>query len=128
MSLTAVGVAQTNWVVQADNSTAMPSLAAAVAATSEGDVIRILGSVAWVGGTLTITKSCRIVGNPVLGGSSVLFAYAQGALLVQLAPTREQSQARRGADPGLIQCDEVAKLLASRCSSTNASRRASRKA
>jgi hypothetical protein len=81
-------VAQTTWIVQADNSTAMPSLAAAVAAASDGDVIRILDSVVWVGGTLAITKSLRIVGDPVLGGSSVLFAYAQGALLVQLASTQ----------------------------------------
>lgn len=67
--------AQTTWIVETGNPSALPTLAAAVAAASDGDVIRIRNPFENVAG-LTIDKSLRIVGegNSGFGVEATLLA------------------------------------------------------
>ena len=86
--------AQTTWIVEAGNPTALPTLAAAVTAAVDGDTIVIRHAGEWVVGPILLTKSLRIIGNTATGGAPSLAFFAGGlfgvgGLDIQIAAGKE---------------------------------------
>src|SRR5262245_16214398 len=87
--------AQTTWIVEYGNPTAMPTLAAAVAAAADGDTIVIRQAMEFIIGAIPITKSLHIFGKTATGGApGVWFATyigggPPGRLDIQIAAGKE---------------------------------------
>ncbi|MFT4511729.1 MAG: hypothetical protein ACI89X_005118 [Planctomycetota bacterium] len=77
--------AQSTWIVEAGNPAALPNLGSAVAAASDGDIILLRNATEWLSGTLVINKSLRIIGDPVPGGSIMLFNNSPTTIRVQVS-------------------------------------------
>jgi hypothetical protein len=80
--------AQTTWIVEAGNPTALPTLAAGVAAAADGDTIMIRHAQEVIVGPILLTKSLRIIGNTASGGAPLL-AFFFGGLDIQIAAGKE---------------------------------------
>jgi hypothetical protein len=83
--------AQTTRIVDSGNPNAFPTLAAAIAAASDGDTIRIQHASEWMIASLLLDKSLRIVGDspPASGGATTLVFFNGGGLNVSLAAGKE---------------------------------------
>ena len=80
--------AQTTWIVEYGNPTAMPSLAAAAAAAADGDTIVIRHAMEWIAGAIPLTKSLHIIGKTATGGVPQLW-FGNGGLDIQIAAGKE---------------------------------------
>ena len=80
--------AQTTWIVDSGSPTAMPTLAAAVAAAADGDTIVIRHAIEGIAGQILLTKSLHIIGNTATGGAPALY-FANGGLGIQIAAGKE---------------------------------------
>jgi hypothetical protein len=80
--------AQTTWIVDSGTPTAMPTLAAAVAASADGDTIVIRHANELIVGQILLTKSLHIIGNTATGGAPQL-AFVFGGLDIQIAAGKE---------------------------------------
>ena len=81
--------AQTTWIVEYGNPTAMPTLAAAVAAAADGDTIVIRHALELTLGAIPITKSLHILGKTATGGAPGVYFANGGGLDIQIAAGKE---------------------------------------
>jgi hypothetical protein len=83
--------AQTTWIVDAGNPSALPTLAATVAVASDGDTVVIRHSGEWLTSSVVLNKSLRIVGDSPAapGGAPELRFFFGTGLHVQIAAGKE---------------------------------------
>src|SRR5262245_30672237 len=82
--------AQTTWIVDSGNPNALPTLAAAVGVSADGDTIVIRHAGEWIGSTIVLNKSLHIVGDcPTIAGGTPTLAFFSTGMQVQVPAGKE---------------------------------------